>query len=494
MNAGVASHHPLLADIRHALPDLKLITTDNSTAEERVPYEQDWRKRYRGRALAIAFPSSTEQVQTLVKLCAQAQVSVVPQGGNTSLVGGSVPDDSGQQLVINLSRMQGVISVDRANLSMTVQAGCTLAQVQDAARQAGLLFPLSLASEGSCTIGGNLATNAGGTQVLRYGTARELCLGLEAVNAAGERYNGLTALRKDNTGYATRDLLIGSEGTLAIITAATLRLFPAPAVEQACLAHCPDLQAAVDLLALARQHLDSALTGFEAIHHRALELALRHTPLQAAVAQTLVPQGTTPQGWTVLIDTHSHTHGAELAQQLERLLALAHEQGLISNAILSQSDREYRAMWQLRETIPMAEKIEGLMVKHDIGVPSSLLPSFTHQCEQALQHAFPGCRVVCFGHLGDGNLHYNVQGPADQSDKDFIQAHEKAVNQIVYDTVQTLGGTISAEHGIGQLKRDELPQRIDPVRLSWMRHIKRALDPQNLMNPGRMLPTDSDES
>ncbi len=452
-------------------------------------HQVDWRKRFRGQALAIVCPASAQEVAKVVRLCAQHRVSIVPQGGNTSLVGGSVPDDSGQQIVLNLKRLNRVLEVDADNLSMTVQAGCLLADVQRAADEAGLLFPLSLASEGSCTIGGNLATNAGGTQVLRYGTARELCLGLEAVTAQGDIWDGLKSLRKDNTGYDLRDLFIGSEGTLAILTAATLRLYPRPTRHQAALVGCDSLTQCVNLLQLTRRQLDARLTGFEVMHRATLALALQHLPEQAQAARALLtPAQADLPAWTVLLDTSDTGHTSTLTDDLETLLDQAHQQGIVNRAILSHSEAQYRAMWTLREAIPMAEKIEGHMVKHDIAVPTSRVPAFVEQAEAALQQQVPRCRIVCFGHLGDGNLHYNVQAPLDMPTEVFLTRHEASIHALVYDLALSLGGTISAEHGIGQLKRVELGQRQSPTRTAWMRAIKQALDPENRLNPGRMVP------
>ncbi len=479
--------HPLLAALREALGDDAVLVSDVSDPLDR--HLTDWRKRYRGRALAVVRPADTAGVATTVKLCAQHSVSIVPQGGNTSLVGGSVPDASGQQIVLSLSRLNQVLSVDPVNLSMTVQAGCLLSQVHTAADEAGLLFPLSMASEGSCTIGGNLATNAGGTQVLRHGTARALCLGLEAVTAQGEVWHGLQALRKDNTGYDLRDLLIGSEGTLAIITAATLALSPRPASQLAALASCRTLPACLALLQLARHNLGPALNGFEVMHQGAVALTLQHVPQQAKAARALMADGQTQAPtWTVLLDASGPQSQTELAAQLNTLLQEAIDQACVQNASVSQNQSQYRDIWVLRESVPLAEKIEGLMVKHDIAVPTSAIPAFVDQAQAALQSAFPGCRIVCFGHLGDGNLHYNVQGPPHLSDQAFLQDHEPAVNAAVYDIALSLGGTISAEHGIGQLKRSELGQRQSPVRTAWMRAIKQALDPAGTLNPGRLVP------
>ncbi|HET8869120.1 MAG TPA: FAD-binding oxidoreductase [Aquabacterium sp.] len=469
-------------------PGMLVLRTD-AGEETLLPFEQDWRKRYRGKALAVAFPSSTAQVQSIVSLCSQFDISIVPQGGNTSLVGGSVPDNSHSQLVLNLTRMNCIVHVDVDNLSMTVEAGCTLQQVQDAALDAGLFFPLSLASEGSCTIGGNLATNAGGTQVLRYGTTRDLCLGLEAVTADGSVISTLKSLRKDNTGYDIKNLLIGSEGTLAILTRASLRLYPRPHIQQVALASCPDLSAALKLLTHSQSRLGAELTAFEVIHRDAYQLAQRHMPMQARVAEPLMSEapGSDAPEWLILVETSSLRSAESLQQSMEEVLQHAMEGGWVRQAQLSMSHTQYKAMWQLRETIPMAEKIEGLMVKHDIGIPTSAIPEFVASCRDALQGKFPGCRIVCFGHLGDGNLHYNVQAPEGILDREFLKCHESDVNRIVYDLVGRYNGTISAEHGIGQLKKHELAERSDPTRLRWMRSIKLALDPSRRLNPGRLI-------
>ena len=463
-------------------PAALLLPGVNASVQDLLAHEQDWRGRYRGHALALARPANTTEVADIVRACAADGVSIVPQGGNTGLVGGGIPDATGQQLVLSLQRMNQVLAIDPANLSMAVQAGCTLAQVQEAAQAHGLWFPLSLAAEGSCTIGGNLATNAGGTQVLRYGTARELCLGLEVVTAHGEVWSALSALRKNNTGYDLRDLFIGSEGTLGIITAASLKLFPRPARQTAALVACPSLAACVELLQQARRTLDAQLTAFEVMAQAPIALVQQHLPDTAKVMQSL---GVPP--WTVLLEA-SHTQDTDAhGQALQALLAQAIDQGHALDATLSQSVAQHQAMWALREAIPLAEKAEGLMVKHDIGVPTSQVPAFVQEAQAALASAFPGHRLVCFGHLGDGNLHFNVGGPPGHDTRAFVQAHEAAVNQVVYDVVARFGGTISAEHGIGHLKRDELASRQSPVALGMMRAIKQALDPKGTMNPGRVL-------
>jgi FAD/FMN-containing dehydrogenase len=455
--------------------------------EPLLGHVQDWRQRFRGRALAVVSPASTDEVATVVRLCATHGVSVVPQGGNTSLVGGSVPDHSGSQIVLSLRRLNRVLAVDPLNQSMMVEAGCVLAQIQAAAEATDLLFPLSLASEGSCTIGGVLATNAGGTQVLRYGMARELCMGLEIVTAQGDVWRNTKGLRKDNSGYDLRDLVIGSEGTLGIITAASLKLFPRPTSRMAALLRCPSIEAAVALLPLARHRLDAELTGLEVIGAHPLALTHQHLPAQTIVARALMSDVNLGH-WLVLIDCAGPRQDAALRETLESLLADALAGGLIEQAIVSHNEAQYRAMWALREAVPMAEKIAGQMIKHDIGVPTSRMPEFLHTAETALSQTFPGCRVVCFGHLGDGNLHFNVQGPDDLPTADFLASNEHTINAIVYERVQALGGTISAEHGIGQLKQEALAKHHGPVATHWMRTIKAALDPAGTLNPNRLVP------
>ena len=464
----------LLDALRAAVGDRHVLGDGDLSA-----WELDWRKRYRGRARAVVRPGSTGEVAAVVRACAAHGASIVPQGGNTGLVGGSVPDDSGTQVLLSLTRMNRIREIDAANLTMTVDAGCILQTVQERAESQGLLFPLSLAAEGSCTIGGNLATNAGGTQVLRYGNARELCLGLEVVTAAGEVLEGLTGLRKDNTGYDLRDLFIGSEGTLGIITAATLKLFPQPAAVSTALAAVASMEQAVQLLQRSQARLGASLTGFEVMGEFALTLVRKHFP---QLAQPLPPAP-----WMVLLeqsDAESESHARSL---FEALLESALEDGLITDAAVAESLEQSHAMWHLRESIPLAQAEEGLNVKHDISLPVSRIPAFVASTDAALTSAFPGVRLVDFGHLGDGNLHYNVQAAQGASAADFLRDHEAEVNRLVYDAVSAYGGSISAEHGIGALKRLELAQRKSPVALSMMRAIKQALDPAALLNPGRVL-------
>jgi FAD/FMN-containing dehydrogenase len=443
-------------------------------------FEQDWRKRSRGKALAVVRPGSTSEVAQVVRACAAAGVAIVPQGGNTGLVVGSTPDESGTQVLLSLQRLNAVRAIDAANLTITVEAGCVLQRVQEAAEDAGFLFPLSLAAEGSCTIGGNLATNAGGTQVLRYGNSRDLCLGLEVVSPQGEVWDGLTGLRKDNTGYDLRDLFIGSEGTLGIITAATLKLYPLPAARLTAWAAVPSLQEAVRLLGLAQRQLGSGLTGFEVMGQFALGLVARHFPQLRVPLYQQAP-------FCVLLEKSDEESEAHARDQFERLLERAIEEGCVVDAVVAENLSQANQLWHVRESIPLAQAEEGLNIKHDISVPVSRIPDFCRDTDAALQRLIPGVRLVNFGHLGDGNLHYNVQAPEHGDPAGFLEQWEDQVNTLVYDSVQRFDGSISAEHGVGSLKLDKLERHKSPVALQMMRAIKRALDPQNLLNPGRVL-------
>ena len=443
-------------------------------------WELDWRKRWRGKALAVVRPGNTDEVAAVVRACATHGTTLVPQGGNTGLVGGGVPDASGTQVLLSLARMNRIRELDRANLTLVAEAGCVLQAVQQSADDAGLLFPLSLAAEGSCTIGGNLATNAGGTQVLRYGNAREQCLGLEVVTAAGEVWNGLSGLRKDNTGYDLRDLFIGSEGTLGIITAATMKLYPLPAATLTAWAAVPSLAAAVTLLGLAHRELGAGLTGFEVMGQFALELTAKHFP------QLRVPlYQQTP--WCVLLENSDHESEVHARGQFERLLESALEDGCATDAVVAENLAQARQLWHIRESIPLAQAQEGLNIKHDISIPVSRIPDFCRETDALLRQAIPGVRLVNFGHLGDGNLHYNVQAPEAGDVGSFLREHEERVNTLVYDAVEKFGGSFSAEHGIGELKVHKLEKHKSPVALAMMRAIKRGLDPQGILNPGRVL-------
>ncbi|MES2414610.1 MAG: FAD-binding oxidoreductase [Pseudomonadota bacterium] len=443
-------------------------------------WEQDWRKRSRGKALAVVRPGNTAEVAAIVKACAAAGASLVPQGGNTGLVVGAIPDESGTQVVLSLQRMNAVRSMDTANLTMTVEAGCILQSLQEHAGKAGFLFPLSLAAEGSCTIGGNLATNAGGTQVVRYGNARELCLGVEVVTAQGDIWNGLTGLRKDNTGYDLRDLFIGSEGTLGIITAATMKLYPTPAARLTAWAAVPSMDHAVTLLGLAHQHLGAGLTGFEVMGQFALSLVDKHFPQQRVPLFKETP-------FCVLLENSDHESESHAREQFERLLETAFENGCVTDAVVAENLGQANQLWHIRESIPMAQAEEGLNIKHDISIAVSRIPEFVEKTDALLAEKIPGVRLVNFGHLGDGNLHYNVQAPADGDSKAFLRDREEEVNTIVYDSVAQFDGSISAEHGVGSLKLDKLEHHKSPVAMDMMRAIKNALDPANTMNPNRVL-------
>ncbi len=443
-------------------------------ADEVSRYATDWRGRYHGNPLCVARPANTEQVAATVRLCVEEGVAIVPQGGNTGLCGGATPIDG--EVIISLGRLNHIREVDRDNSTMTVEAGCTLLQVQEAATNVGRLFPLSLASEGSATIGGNLSTNAGGVQVLRYGNARDMVLGLEVVLPDGRIWNGLRGLRKDNTGYDLKQLFIGAEGTLGLITAAVLKLFPRPRATATAWVAVPDPTSAVALLGHLREELGDCVTSFEIIGSSALELVLKHLP------KTRDPLAANSD-WKVLIEI-SDSRAIKLDEPLLECLASAREQGLVVDATLARNLGEAGELWTLRENVSEAQKHEGVSIKHDIALPLSRIAEFIVLADAKLQAAFPAVRIVCFGHIGDGNLHYNLSHPHDQ--EAFI-AGTAQINRIVHDLVNELGGSISAEHGLGQLKRTEILRYKSEVEMDMMRAVKRALDPRGLMNPGKVV-------
>jgi FAD/FMN-containing dehydrogenase len=471
----MTEHHTLLVALAAAVGDANVLTTGDLSA-----WELDWRKRERGRALAVVRPGSTNEVAAVVKACVAAGVSLVPQGGNTGMVVGSTPDASGEQVVLSLTRMNKIRKLDGANLTITVDAGCVLQSVQEACESQGFLFPLSLAAEGSCTIGGNLGTNAGGTQVVRYGNTRELCLGLEVVTAQGEVWEGLSGLRKDNTGYDLRHLFIGSEGTLGVITGAIMKLYPMPAAQLTAMAAVPSLEAAVALLGLAHKHLNAGLTGFEVMGQFALSLVVKHFPQQRVPLWDASP-------YCVVLENSDNESESHAREVFERLLEAAMEQGCVTDAVVAESMAQAKALWHIRESIPLAQAQEGLNIKHDISIQVSAIPAFVREADAALAQAFPGVRLVNYGHLGDGNLHYNVQAPDAADAEAFLRDQEKPINALVYALVDRYRGSISAEHGIGSLKREKLEEHKSPVALGLMRAIKQALDPHNMMNPGRVL-------
>ena len=444
-------------------------------------YLTDQRKRYTGRALAVLRPADAVQVAALVRLCVRHGVPMVPQGGNTGLAGGATPDTSGRQVLISLRRLDRIRQVDAENMTLTAEAGCLLANVQAAAASAGRLFPLSLAAEGSCTIGGNLATNAGGTAVLRYGNTRELCLGLEVITPQGELWEGLRGLRKDNTGYDLRDLFIGAEGTLGLITAATLKLFAQPVARMTALAALDSPTQALALLNLAQRMAGPLLTGFELMSHFCLQLVAQVFPQQRYPF-------TQPHAQTVLLELSDNESEAHARDLLERLLNAAVDQGIVHDAIVANSLAQSNALWHLRESIPLAQSATGLNIKHDIAVPVSRVPAFLKATDPIVQRVAPGARMVTFGHLGDGNLHYNVMAPEGVDPAQFLHRHQTAVTAAVHDSVHAHHGSISAEHGLGQLKREASAHYKSPVELALMRTLKTAFDPLGLMNPGKVLP------
>jgi FAD/FMN-containing dehydrogenase len=441
--------------------------------DDMAPFLVDWRRQFHGRAIAVAQPDSTEAVATLVRWCADHRVPIVPQGGNTGLSGGSVPDTSGQALVLSLSRLTRIRAVDPAANTLTAEAGCTLQSVRDAADAAGRLFPLSLPSQGSCTIGGNLATNAGGTAVLRYGNARELCLGLEVVTADGRVWDGLRALRKDNTGLDLRDLFIGAEGTLGVITAAVLKLFPQPAGTAVALAAVATPADALRLLAHAQSRLGPALTAFELIGRLCLDLVLRHFP-------TSSDPMTEPSPWYVLLETADWRDAATARESLTDALEAALDAGMITDAVTAGSLAQAAALWSLREHISDSQSREGAHAKHDISIPIAAIPAFIAEIVPAVETRVPGARAAIFGHLGDGNLHVNILLPPG----DFA-ARQADANRVVHDLTAAYNGSISAEHGLGVLRAAEAARFKSDVELDLLCAVRAALDPLGIMNPGK---------
>ena len=452
------------------------------TDDDAQGYLTDWRGRYSGRALAVVRPGSTQEVADVVKWCAQQQVPIVPQGGNTSLCGAATPDDTGRAIVLSLGRLNSVREIDTDNDTMVVEAGCILQTVQQAARDVDLLFPLSLAAEGSCTIGGNLACNAGGTQVLRYGNARDLVLGLEVVTAQGEIWHGLRGLRKDNTGYDLRDLFIGSEGTLGIITAATLKLFPLPVAQCTALVGLQSVEAAVGLLSIARKGFGPTLTGFELIAGNCLQLVTHHFPQQRMPFEG--PSAQLP--WYALLELSDSESADHARERFETVIGDAIEAEVVIDAVIAENISQSKALWHLRESIPLAEKEQGKSIKHDVSVPVSSMADFVRTTNEAIQTRFPGLEHVIFGHLGDGNLHYNIARGTAFSEDDLL-AQQEVVYDIVHRSVHHYHGSISAEHGVGQLKHDLLDQFKDPVEMKLMRMLKQTLDPHGIMNPGKVV-------
>jgi FAD/FMN-containing dehydrogenase len=445
-------------------------------AEDMAPYLKDWRGNYTGAALAIISPASTQEVAAVVRLCVETNTPIVPQGGNTGLVGGGIPDASGTAIVLSLRRMNRIRDIDLGNNAMTVDAGCILQQVQEAAEAAERYFPLSLAAEGSCTIGGNLSTNAGGTAVLRYGNSRDLVLGIEAVTPDGKIWNGLKALRKDNTGYDLKHLLMGAEGTLGIITGAVLKLFPRSQRTCSAMLAVRDPATAIAVLATVQRELGDRVTAFELMSRVCVEHVIKHFP---ATTEPFADK----HDWQLLIELTDTMRDSALDDALAAALEPSLADGSVADAVIATSEAQAAALWHLRERIPEAEKLQGKSVKHDISVPISRIAEFIATATPLLHDALRGAQVICFGHLGDGNLHYNVSFP--NSAPTYAQTRE--ANKIVYALLDKFGGSISAEHGIGQMKREEITRHKSDVELDMMRAIKRALDPYNIMNPGKVL-------
>jgi FAD/FMN-containing dehydrogenase len=446
-----------------------------SDASDLEPHLTEWRDIWRGNALLMVSPDSTDKVADVVRACAHACTAIVPQGGNTGLCGGAIPDQSGEQVLLSLSRMNRIRSLSAEDFSLVAEAGCTLASVQKAAEDVDRFFPLSLAAEGSCQIGGNLSTNAGGTNVLRYGTARAQALGLEVVLADGTVWNGLRTLRKDTAGYDLKQMFIGAEGTLGIITAASLRLYPAIRNPETVLVAVESPDAAVALLAALRAELSDQLQAFELMSARAIRFVMKHIPSTSFPLDQDSP-------WFVLIETSRESTGDEF----EALLMSLHESALISDAVIAKNRSEANGLWRIRHSISESQKQEGASLKHDISVPVAEVGQMIRAAEAAVVDEVPGTRVVAFGHVGDGNIHFNLSQPKDWSAEDFQDQGERLAS-LVYDVVDSLGGSISAEHGIGQAKREQLLRYRGATETDLMKAVKAALDPQDIMNPGKVI-------
>ena len=448
-------------------------------AQVLAPHLLDWRRKYRGAARALVTPGTTEEVAAVVRACAQAGVPIVPQGGHTGLVGGGTPFEDGRAVILSTARLNRIRAVDAVNNTITVEAGCVLQAIQQEAARHDRLFPLSLAAEGTCQIGGNLATNAGGLNVLRYGNARRQVLGLEVVLPDGRVWDGLRGLRKDNTGYDLKQLFVGAEGTLGVITAAVLELQPLPRETATAFAAVRDVPAALELLGRAQEATAQGLTSFELLPRIGIDLALKHVtgsvdPLQA------------PHRWYVLVEARGGHGDGRLKEALEAALMQAYEDGLVLDAAPAENAGQAQAFWHLREAVVEAQRHEGGSIKHDVAVPVSQVPAFLERATACVEAMIPGIRPVPFGHLGDGNIHFNLTQPADADTAAFLACWDE-VNAAVHDIVVDLGGSISAEHGLGRMKVAEAARFKSEVELDLMRTLKRTLDPQNLMNPGKVV-------
>jgi len=447
--------------------------------DQQLPFLREMRDLYYGRSPLVLRPGTVEQVQRIMGLANEARVAIVPQAGNTGLVGAQIPYESGTEVVLSTARLSKLRGIDAAGLSMTVEAGMTLAECQAAAERAGRLFPLSLPSEGSCRIGGNIATNAGGVAVLAYGNTRQLVLGLEVVLADGRLWNGLKALKKDNTGYDLRDLFIGSEGTLGIITAAVLKLFPRPAEKATAFVALPSIEATLHLFTRALTAAGTNLTAYEFMARSGLEMVARH------IAGARVPLAMTAP-WYVLLEISGADEDGAAERTLETVLADAAEQAIVTDAVIARSLAQAAELWRLREELPEAQKPEGGSLKHDLSVAVARIPEFIARADFIVERMCPGARPVPFGHFGDGNVHYNITEPPGFGRDRFLQVGQN-ITAAIHDLVVSMAGSISAEHGIGRMKRAELQRFKDPVELDLMRRIKAVFDPNGILNPGKLL-------
>ena len=457
-----------------------IVGTKNAIVDvaEQAPYLKEWRDLWKGHTPVVLRPATTAEVSAILKLAHETDTKIVPQAGNTGLVGGQMP--MGNEVLLSLDRMDKIISVDAADNTMTVEAGCILKKVHEAAEAVDRLFPLTLASEGSCRIGGNLSSNAGGLNVLAYGLARDLCLGLEVVLADGRVWNGLKRLRKDNTGYDLKDLFIGAEGTLGVITAAVLKLYPRPRRHDTAFCAVPTPDAALALLALAREASGNRVVAFELLPEIGVGFAVKHMQAVNPLAA--------PSPWYVLMEFADATPDA-----VEACLEEAMEKELVTDGAVAQSEAQRAAFWHLRESLSESQKFEGGSIKHDVSVPVSKVPEFIAAATPAVEKFVPGARVCSFGHLGDGNMHFNVSQPVGM-DKAAYLARWKAMNEVVFTEVLKRGGSISAEHGIGRLKAQDMLKIKTPLELELMRGLKQLFDPKGILNPGRVLPRPASEA
>jgi FAD/FMN-containing dehydrogenase len=472
------------APSQEIIDELKSIVGDGGWIDDvsmMEPYLTEPRGHFVGKTPLILRPDNVENLAAAVKYCFETGTLIVPQGGNTGLCGGAIPHDTSNEIIISLSRLNSVRSIDPANNTITVEAGCILADIQAAADEEARLFPLSLAAEGSCQIGGNLSTNAGGTGVLRYGNARDLVLGLEVVLGDGRIWNGLRALRKDNTGYDLKQIFIGAEGTLGIITAAVLKLFPKPAEIKTAMAAVPNIENAVKLLSHFQSATADHLTAFELMRCDALDLVEEFVP-------GMVRPFKERHEWIILIDLSATTaeQGEPITAMMESTLHGAMESGLIVDAVVAASGAQAQAMWDIRENIPEAARLAASGIRHDVSVPITALDKFIAEAEAVVFGAIPGTRILAFGHLGDGNIHYNLIRPKNMESKEFLGFTEQ-INAAIHELVDRLGGSISAEHGLGQLKREEVRRFKSDVEMEMMETLKAAFDPKGILNPGKVL-------